>query len=164
MGSVAPDSLDVSALPVAALRGADLGSSGVTAVLETTGLLADGGEATHFAVVVLGGANPVDLGVAADSLVGGVNQDHFVELVGGILSNPVGVQDTEVATTAGDTLLSDVLVGLGLLLLSDTLVAGLTVDAALADQSLTATTADLASVDNVSLLLLESEGSSFIES
>lgn len=47
-------------------------------------------------MVVLGRADPVDLGVASDILVARIDHDDFVELEGGILSNPVGVKNSEV--------------------------------------------------------------------
>ena len=159
MASVSPELLDVSALVVGTHGWAGLGGS-VTLLLETAGLLAGSSEAAALSVVVLGGHDPVELWVSSNSLVGWVHQDDFVELVGGILTNPVGVQDTEVGASAADALLSDVLVGQFLLELADTVVAWLTVDAALGDLSFAATTANAASVDDVALgsLVAESAG------
>jgi hypothetical protein len=51
-------------------------------------------------------ADPVDAGIAADSLVLGVNEDDLEVLVGGVLVDPVGVQDTQVGAATTDTLLS----------------------------------------------------------
>merc|ERR1712166_1498283 len=65
----------------------------------------------------------------SDNLVGWVNHDNFVELVGGILTNPVRVEDAEVTTPTANTLFGNVLVGLGLLELGDTHVSWLTVNA-----------------------------------
>lgn len=53
-----------------------------------------------------GVADPVDAGITADSLVLGVDEDNLEVLVGGVLVDPVGVQDTQVGATATDTLLS----------------------------------------------------------
>ena len=69
--------------------------------------------------------NPVDAGIAADGLVLGVDQDDFVVLVGGVLVDPVGVQDTQVGGMATDTLLSGRLERALVLELVDTLVGGL---------------------------------------
>jgi hypothetical protein len=55
---------------------------------------------------VNGVADPVDAGIAADSLVLGVNEDDLEVLVGGVLVDPVGVQDTQVGAAATNTLLS----------------------------------------------------------
>lgn len=37
--------------------------------------------------------------------MGSINKDNFVEFIGRILTNPVGVQDTKTSTAAADTLL-----------------------------------------------------------
>ena len=84
-------------------------------------------------------------------------QLSFVELVCGVLANPVGVENTEVAALAANTLFSNCLVAADCLLLSDTEVAGLSEDAALADVSLAATSANASSVDDVALLGLVTE-------
>ena len=63
-----------------------------------------------------------------------------------------------------DLLLSNRSVRSSLLELSDTLVDWLSVNATLVHCSLSSTSSDSASVDDVSLLLLESEGSSLVES
>ena len=113
-------------------------------------------------MVVLGRHNPVDLGVASDVLVGGIDHDDFVEFEGGILSNPVRVEDSEVRALAANSLFSSGLVSSLFLELSDTLVDGLTVDNTLADKSLTSSTSDADSVDNVSLSSLVTELSGLI--
>jgi hypothetical protein len=161
VGSVSPELLGVSSTPVAADGGSGLGSS-VTLVLETTGLLASGSETSHFSVTVLAGADPVDAGVSADCLVLGINEDDFEELEGGVLANPVRVEDTEVGALAANTHLSDSLVGLFLLELADTVVNGLTENDTFADVSLTATTSYAGSVDDVALGSLVTETVSLV--
>lgn len=95
------------------------------ALVETARLLAGGGKAASLAVLVDGVDDPVDAGVAADRLVLGVDENDFVVLVGGVLVNPVGVQDTEVGAAATDTLLGGSLERALVLELVDTLVRGL---------------------------------------
>jgi hypothetical protein len=56
---------------------------------KSTALLARGCESTALAVLVDGLGNPVDAGVAADSLVLGIDEDDLEVLVGGILVDPV---------------------------------------------------------------------------
>ena len=143
----------VSTLPVGTLGWADLLGS-ETSLVKTTGLLAGSGKATLLSVVVLGGDDPVDLWVLSDGLVGWVNHDNFVELVGGVLTNPVRVENAEVGASAANSLLGNVLVGLLLLELTDTVVSWLTVNATLADHALATTTTDTASVDDVALCSL----------
>lgn len=69
--------------------------------------------------------DPVDAGIAADGLVLGVDQDDLVVFVGGVLVDPVGVQDTQVGGMTANTLLSGGLEGALVLELVDTLVGGL---------------------------------------
>lgn len=107
------------------LSAAGLGLGVAVALVETTGLLAGGGETAGLAMLVDGVDNPVDAGVDADSLVLGVDEDDLVVLVGGVLVDPVRVEDTQVGTAAADTLLSSSLEGTLILQLVHTLVGGL---------------------------------------
>lgn len=129
---------------------------------ETTVLAAGGGETTGFAVLVDGGDDPVDAGIATDGGVGGVDEDDLVVLVGGVLVDPVGVEDAKVGATATDAVLSSVTQGALVLELGDTLVTGLTEDGTLVDGPLTTTTADANTVDNVTLLGLVAHATSLV--
>lgn len=70
-------------------------------------------------------ADPVDASITADGLVLGVDKDNLEVLVGGVLVDPVGVQDTQVGATAANTLLSGSTESTLVLELVDTLVGGL---------------------------------------
>jgi hypothetical protein len=94
-------------------------------LVDTTGLLAGGGKTASLTVLVHRVDDPVDAGVTADGLVLRVDEDDLVVLVGGVLVDPVGVQDAQVGATATDTLLSGGLEGALVLELVDTLVGGL---------------------------------------
>lgn len=121
--SVAPQRQGVLALP-----GLPAASSGVVvlvALVDTTGLLAGGGETASLTVLVHRVYDPVDAGITTDGLVLGVDKDDLVVLVGRVLVDPVGVQDAQVGATAADTLLSGGLEGALVLELVDTLVGGL---------------------------------------
>jgi hypothetical protein len=120
---VAPQGQGVVSLP--GLSAAGGGLVVAVALVETTGALAGGGEATGLAVLVDGVDDPVDAGVDADGLVLGVDEDDLVVLVGGVLVDPVGVQDAQVSAAAADTLLGGGLEGALVLELVDTLVGGL---------------------------------------
>ena len=72
----------------------------VSALAQTTALASSGCESTHFAMLVGGVDNPVDLRVIANLLVRGVYQNHFVVLHCGVLVDPVRVQDTQVSVLA----------------------------------------------------------------
>jgi hypothetical protein len=121
--SVTPERQGVVALP--GLSAASLGLVVAVALVETAGLLAGGCEAAGLAVLVDGVDDPVDAGVAADGGVLGVDEDDLVVLVGGVLVDPVGVEDAQVGAAATDTLLSGGLEGALVLQLVDSLVGGL---------------------------------------
>lgn len=113
-------------------------------------------------MLVFVGGDPVNSGVSSDGLVEGVNHDDFEEFEGSVLTNPVRVEDSEVSASSADSLLSNSSVRSGGLELVDTLVDGLSVNNTLGDGSLTASTSDSNSVDNVSLLGLVTELSGLI--
>merc|ERR1719198_1193889 len=62
---------------------------------QATGTAARCSEAAKLAVLHGGVADPVDAGVVTDALVEWVHHHNLKPLVHGILSNPVGVQDTQ---------------------------------------------------------------------
>lgn len=121
--AVAPERQGVVPLP--GLPPASSGLVVTVTLAETTALLAGGGETAALAVLVDGLDDPVDAGIAADSLVRGVDEDDFVVLVGGVLVDPVGVEDAEVGAAAADTFLSSGLERTLVLELVHTLVGGL---------------------------------------
>jgi hypothetical protein len=124
---------------------------------KTAGLLTGGGKTTSLTVLVDGGDDPVDAGITTDGGVAGVDKDDLVVLVGGILIDPVGVQDTEVTADTANLSLSNGAEGLLVLQLENSLVLGLTVNDTLSNLSLAATSADTDAVDDVSLLGLEAK-------
>jgi hypothetical protein len=121
--TVAPKGEGVVSLP--GLPPAGSGVVELVSTTKTTALLAGGGETTSLAVLVDGLDDPVDTGIAADGLVLGVDADNLVVLVGGVLVDPVGVEDAEVGAAAADTLLSSGLERALVLELVDTLVGRL---------------------------------------
>ena len=117
---------------------------------------------TSEAYLVDGVADPVDAGIAADSLVLGVNEDDLEVLVGRVLVDPVGVQDTQVSAAAANTLLSGGTEGTLVLELVDTLVGGLAVGGTLGNRALAATAANTDAVDDVALLGLVAKTASLV--
>ena len=108
--------------------------------------------------MLLGGiSDPINAWVSADGLVEWINEDDFVEFESGILTNPVRVENSQVSASASNTLFSNRLVCSCSLLLSDTLVTGLSEDATLTDVLLAATSSDAGSVDDITLLGLVAE-------
>lgn len=121
--SVAPEREGVLSLP--GLSATGRGVVVAVALVDTTVVLAGGGKATEFAVLVDGVDDPVDAGVLADSLVLGVDKDDLEVLVGRVLVDPVRVEDAQVGAAAADTLLSNGAEGALELELVNTLVGGL---------------------------------------
>ena len=72
---------------------------------QTTRLLASSSETPGFAVLVNGVDDPADARVAADGLVLRVNEDNLEVFVGGVLVDPVRVENTQVGAATSDTLL-----------------------------------------------------------
>ena len=124
----------------------------VTLDLQAAVLLTGSSEASALAVLVDRVANPVDAGVAADSLVAGVDKDDLEELVGSILVNPVGVKDTEVSAASANALFGQGLQVAAPLDADNTMGGGLTTSTTSVDGVLATTTADTNAVDNESLL------------
>lgn len=85
-------------------------------------------ETTHFSVLVHSLADPVDAGITANGIVEGIHEDNLVKLEGGILIDPVRVEDTQVATLLSNTLLGNAAVGALELELVDTLGSRLAVN------------------------------------
>lgn len=144
------------------MSSASLGVVELVALVDTSGLLASGGKTTGLTVLVNRVADPVVSGAVADSSVGGVDKDDLEVLVGSILVNPVRVKDTEVTSTATNTLLSGGTERALVLELVDTLVGGLTVSGTLGNGSLAVTSADTDTEDNKALLGLVTETASLI--
>ncbi len=128
----------------------------------TSVLLANGGKTTGFAVLVDRVADPVHARISGNSLVARINKDDFVVLVGGVLVNPVGVQDTQVRATTTNTLFSSSAEGTLVLELVNTLGSRLAINLTLSNRSLSATTTNTDSVDDMTLLGLVSETTSLV--
>ena len=121
--SVAPERQGVLSLP--GLSATGRGVVVTVTLVDTTVVLAGGGQATEFAVLVDGVDDPVDASILADGLVLGVDEDDLEVLVGRVLVDPVRVQDAQVGAAAADTLLGDGTERALELELVDTLVGGL---------------------------------------
>lgn len=79
----------------------------VTLDAKTTMLLARGGKTTTLSVLVDRIGNPVDTRIISDARVVWIDKDDLKILVGGILVNPVRVQDSQVCSNTTNTLLSN---------------------------------------------------------
>jgi len=119
---------------------------------QTTRLLASCGETSRFAVLVDGVDDPANARIAADGLVLRVDENDLEVLVGGVLVNPVRVENTQVGATTSDTLLSSRLEGSLVLELVHTLVGRLAVCSTLWYRPLATSTTDTDTVDDIALL------------
>ena len=134
----------------------------VSTLAQTTSLSASASKTSALPVLVHGVHNPVDTGVVADLLVRRIYQNNFVILHGGILVDPVRVEDAQVGEFASGLLLGDTLLITLSLDLPDTLVLGLTVNHTTMVGALTSSTANTATNDNVSLLGLVAKTMSLV--
>ena len=88
VSSVSPVFLGVSSLPVTTDRWSELVGL-VTSLVHASRLLSGSGETSELSLLMLTRDDPVDSWVVSDCLVGWIDEDDFVELVTGILTNPV---------------------------------------------------------------------------
>jgi len=141
----------VSSLPCFVSRTTDGLGESVT-LSEASGLLAGTGEALELSVLVDWLGDPLHVWVSSDDLVDWVNHHYLVVLVGGVLSGPVAVDDSETAHSLTGSLLGDRLDSSLELELVDSLVHWLTVGGTLWREALSASSSHSHSVDNVAFL------------
>lgn len=96
----------VAPLPGGA-TGASDGQVELVALAQAAALLSCRCQATHLSVLVHSLCDPLGVWVASDSLVEDVDQNHLEELVGGVLTHPVGVQHSQSAAVTASTLLQN---------------------------------------------------------
>lgn len=94
----------VLSLPVL-LLGSSTGGRESPSFSKTSGFLSSGGKTTKFTVFVDWLGDPLDFRMSSDGLVEGIDKDNLEELVGGVLSNPVRVQNSEGTETTASSLL-----------------------------------------------------------
>ncbi len=151
----------VSSLVVSLDRGSSLVVS-VSLDSESSVLLTSRSESSHFSVLLRD--DPVDSWVVSDGSVGWVDHDDLEELEGGVLSNPVRVEDSQSGELSSDSLLGNGLVVLLALESGDTDGLELSADDSLWSGSLSVTSSDLDSVDDVALLGLVPDSSGLLDS
>lgn len=130
--------------------------------LDTSGLLTSRGKTSVLSVLVDRVDDPVVSWVSSDGDVGWVDQDDLEVLVGGVLVNPVRVQDTQVRSSSTNSLLSSNSQGSLVLQLLNTLVGWLTVSSTLWNRSLSTTSSDSDTEDDETLLGLVTQSSSLV--
>jgi hypothetical protein len=128
----------------------------------TTRLLTDSSKTARFTVLVDRVGDPVDTGIATDSLVRRIDKDDFKVLVSSVLVDPVRVQHTEVSTLTANTFFSSGTERTLVLQLRNTLIDRLTESSTLRNRSLTATTTHTDTVDDKTLLGLVTQTTSLV--
>jgi len=143
--------------------GASLGLGEPASFAQSSGRFAGGSQSTELPVLCDSAAHPVDLGVAGDGLVVRIDHDDLEVFVGGVLSNPVGVKDTQSLDPTSDTFLGNGLqVPLRLLLLDSTRGLRLAVWAPLGNGAFAASAAHGNAVDDEALLVLVTQTASLV--
>jgi len=124
----------------------------MSTLAKTTSLSSSTSKSSALPVFVHRVDDPVDTRIIADLSVGRINKDDFVVFHGGVLVDPVRVENTEVAIFASNLFLSHRLKIALELEVVDTLMLGLTEDHTTVVRPLTSSTADTATDDDISLL------------
>lgn len=131
-------------------------------LVNTSGLSTCSSQASVFSVLVDWVTDPVVSSIVSDGIVGWVNKNDFVVLVGGVFIDPVRVQDSQVGCSSTDSFFSSDSKRLLVLQMVDTLVGWLTVSSTLWNRSLSVTSSDSDSVNDKTLLSLVTQLSSLL--
>lgn len=158
--SVSPQGQSVVLLPSVTTTSLGLGEQ--VSLVDTSGLLSGSGKTSGLSVLVHRVDDPVVSWVSSDGIVRWVHQDNLVVLVGGVLVNPVRVQNSQVTSSSTNSLLSSDSQRLLVLQLLDTLVGWLTVSSTLWHRSLSTTSSDSNTVDDETLLGLVTQSSGLV--
>jgi len=129
----------------------------VTGLAQSSGLPSSTGKSTALAVLVHRVAYPVDPRIIPDLSMGRIYKNNLIIFHGGILVDPVRVQNTKVGIHASHLLLSNGLKIPLKLKVVDTLMLGLTKDHTTVILTLAASTTNSDANYNISLLRLVSE-------
>ena len=130
----------------------------------TTILLACTGKSTTFSALVNRVTDPVHSRVPTDSLVGRVDKDDFEVFVNAVLVDPVRVENTQIATTSGDSLLSSRSEGALELEVVHTLTDGFTEGGTLLDRFLPVTTTNTDPINHKALFGLVAQTPGLVRS
>ena len=119
---------------------------------DTARLATSRGETTAFTMFHGGSTDPVVTGITTDGLVRRIDKDDFKVFEGGVLVDPVRIEDAQVGTLTTDTLFSNATEGTSGFELVNTVSGGFTHDLTLADLLLAASTTDTNTENDNSLL------------
>ena len=108
-------------------------------------------QATIFTSFMNSITNPVNTGITTDGFMTGVHKDNFVKFEGRVLIDPVGVQDTQVATVLSNSSLSNGTMVSLVLQLVHSMSRRLVVCNTLRNGSLSTSSSDSDTINDVSL-------------
>jgi len=126
----------------------------VSTLAESSGLASCRGKSTALTVLVYRVTDPVDTRIITDLRVGRIDKDDLIVLHGSVLVNPVRVEYAKIGELASDLLLCNRLKISLELKVVNTLVLGLTENHTTMVLTLTSSTTDSDTYNNVSLLCL----------
>lgn len=129
---------------------------------ETSMFLTSRSETSQFSVFLI--TDPVDSWVVSDSIMSRIDQENLKKLEGRILSNPVRVEDSKGREFLSDSFFSNRLIVLLVLKSGNTDGLEFSTDDSFGSRSLSVTSSDLDSVDNITLLGFVSESSGLLNS
>ena len=132
----------------------------LVALSKATALSASRCQPTHLSVFVDWFGDPLGVRISSDSFMEWINEDNLKKCICGIFTNPVGIQDSQSPTMAPSSLLSNRLKASGKFQLVNTMVDRLT--PLVRNWAFTTTTADTNPVNDIALLSLVPQSSSFI--
>jgi len=143
-----PAQLDAVPPQPVAPPGAALSLVELVTLAKATGALARCRQASQLPVLLDRVTHPVDFGVAGDSSMVDIDHDHLEVLICRVLTNPVGIHDSQPFKPSSNPFLSNGLkVSLGFLLLHSSRGLRFSIGATLGNRALAATTPHRDTVD-----------------
>jgi hypothetical protein len=133
----------------------------LVALSKATDLSASRCQPTHLSVLVDWFGDPLGAKISSDSFTERINEDNLQKFICGIFTNPVGIQDSQSPTMAPSSLLSNRLKASGKVQLS-TMVDRLAISCTLRNWAFATTTVDTNPANDIVLLSLVPQSSSFI--
>ncbi len=156
-GSSVSSELDnVSSLVVSSAGRSSFGIK-VTLDSQSSAGLTSGGNSSKFSMFLMGAGNPVNSGIITNGVVRRIGKDNLKVFVCSVLGNPVGVKNSQTSEGSADSFLSFRSKVSGRLELVDTDRSRLSGDDTLGNRSLSSSSSDADSVDDVALLGLVSK-------
>lgn len=134
----------------------------LVALSKATALSPCGRQPPHLPMLVDWFGDPLGVRISSDSFMEWIDEDNLKELVCGIFTHPVRIQDSQSPTVASSSLLSNRLKAASKLELVDTMMDRLAIGCTLRNWTFAATTADADSIYDITLLGLVAQPAGFV--